>query len=219
MSSIKIQDNEFPTKVALEKFVRNIIYVEVGECSDVKNQYPEHYVTLIEVLKRHPNFDTKAKDLANIKIQKTRLNKALEIIIVNTDLTEIDISWKLAISGKCNSPTKNLISAMRNSVKDQISRFKSTSHQICEKCKSTHALQVDHIIHFEHLYREFRNDVQKEGIRIPKNFEDEKDGSNMKCFKETDGTFKNKWIKYHQENAKLRILCKKCNLTREKYKK
>ena len=42
-----------------ELFVKNLIYNDIGICNDIKNTYPFHYITLIEILKRHPDFVSK----------------------------------------------------------------------------------------------------------------------------------------------------------------
>ena len=42
------------------------------------------------------------------------------------------------------------------------------------------------------------------------------DSSNRKCFRKEDGEFEQEWYIYHKQNAKLRILCNKCNQEREK---
>ena len=50
-------------------------------------------------------------------------------------------------------------------------------------------------------------------MRLHRN--DGETNTNMKTIKE-DEEFEKKWYEYHQQNAKLRILCSKCNQEREK---
>ena len=44
------------------------------------------------------------------------------------------------------------------------------------------------------------------------------DGSGRRCFKPIDSIFEKEWQEFHKDNAQLRILCQKCNLTRSKFK-
>lgn len=84
----------YKTQYEFKQFVKNLIYHDIGICSDVKNLYPLQYETLIEILKRHPNFISKTINMCNIKITNDKLNKkALKILIINHDASETDISW------------------------------------------------------------------------------------------------------------------------------
>ena len=56
-----------------------------------------------------------------------------------------------------------------------------------------------------------------DSIKIPKNFSQLNDGSNLTCFLKEDNYFEKLWFEYHAKFAKLRILCKECNLQRNKY--
>ena len=58
----------------------------------------------------------------------------------------------------------------------------------------------------------------KDKINIPNSFADMQDTSNRKRFLPIDREFENEWIYYHYKNARLRMLCQRCNLTRTKTK-
>jgi hypothetical protein len=58
--------------------------------------------------------------------------------------------------------------------------------------------------------------MKSKNINIPDTFGDTNDDTHRRCFLETDKDFKNEWTDYHYENAQLRVLCQKCNLTRTK---
>jgi len=209
----------YKTQGEFEAFVKNTIYKDIGICSDIKNIYPSHYITLLEILKRHPNFISKTKNMSNVKIMKDTLNAtALKIMIVNNDASEVDISWKCAITGKIKGDKYNLMSAMRSSIDDQIYQFKMSNEGPCVLCGNTDKLHVDHIIHFDEIAYNFINIMEDEKINIPNNFGDTNDITHRRCFLEIDSVFKNKWVDYHYKNALLRILCQKCNLTRTKSK-
>jgi len=209
----------YKTQGEFEAFVKNVIYKDIGICSDIKNIYPSHYIILLEILKRHPNFICKTKNMSNIKILRDTLNAtALKIMIVNNDTSEVDISWKCAITGKTKGDKHNLMSAMRSSIDDQIYQFKMSNEGPCVFCGNTDKLHVDHIIHFDDIAYNFINIMENEHINIPNNFGDTNDDTHRRCFLENDSVFKNKWVDYHYKHASLRILCQKCNLTRAKSK-
>ena len=44
----------------------------------------------------------------------------------------------------------------------------------------------------------------------------EQNENHSKIFTKIDNYFEQKWIEFHKTNAKLRVLCEKCNLSREK---
>ena len=209
----------YKTQGEFETFVKNVIYNDIGICNDIKNIYPSHYITLLEILKRHPNFISKTKNLSNIKIMKDTLNAtALKIMIVNNDASEVDISWKCAITGKTKGDKHDLMSAMRSSIDDQIYQFKMSNEGICVLCGNVDKLHVDHMNYFDDIAYNFITIMEDEKINIPNNFGDPNDNTHRRCFLEIDSVFKNKWVEYHYKRASLRILCQKCNLTRAKSK-
>jgi len=209
----------YKTQGEFELFVKKVIYDDIGICNDVKNKHPSHYITLIEILKRHPNFISKTLNMCNIKIVKNAWNTSgFEILVINTDTSEIDISWKCAISGKHKSDKHELMSAMRSSIDEQIFQFRKSSNDICVLCSNTDKLHVDHIIHFDEIVLNFINIMKSKNIEIPNTFGETDDNTHRRCFLEIDDNFKNEWIKYHYENASLQMLCQTCNLTRTRTK-
>ena len=210
-------EKTYKTQGEFERFVKNIIYNNIGICNDIKNIYPSDYNTLIEILKRHPDFVSKTQNMCNIKIIKDKLNiNALKIIIINKDASEIDISWKVAISGKPKGNKHELMSAMRSSIGEQIYKFRRDNDDKCILCLNTNKLHVDHIIHFDEIALNFINIMIKKRKNIPNIFGDTNDNTHRRCFLEIDEIFKNEWVDYHYKNASLRMLCQKCNLTRTK---
>ena len=209
----------YKTQSEFELFVKNLIYNDIGICDNIKNSYPSHYNTLIEILKRHPNFTSKTQKMFNLKIVKDTLNTSgLKILIINDDMSETDISWKCAITGKHTSYKNELMSAMRSSVDEQIFEFRKTSSNKCVLCPNTDKLHVDHIIHFDEIVFNFISIMKDKNIGIPNTFGETDDNTHRRCFLEIDDNFKNEWIKYHYENASLQMLCQTCNLTRTKTK-
>ena len=65
---------------------------------------------------------------------------------------------------------------------------------------------------FKYLVRDFLALTDK--MDIPNDFDDDTD--HIAIFKKKDIEFHNKWFTYHLNNATLRPLCTKCNLSRSK---
>ena len=209
----------YKTQGEFELFVKKLIYNDIGICDDIKNIYPSHYNTLIEILKRHPDFTSKTQNMFNLKFVKDTWNTSgLKILIINNDMSETDISWKCAITGKHKSDKNKLMSAMRSSIDEQIFEFRKTSSNKCVLCPNTNKLHVDHIIHFDEIVFNFISIMKDKNIGIPNAFGETNDNTHRRCFLEIDDNFKNEWIKYHYENASLQMLCQTCNLTKTKYK-
>lgn len=215
--SIIFSGKTYKTQGEFESYVKKLIYTDIGVCNDIKNIHPYHFNTLIELLKRHPDFICKTKNMCNIKIIRDKLNiNALKIIIINTDASEIDISWKCAITGKKKGNKHELMSAMRSSIDEHIFQFKNDSQEKCVLCPNTDKLHVDHIIHFDEIVFNFINIMKSQNINIPDTFADTNDDTHRRCFLPIDEEFKNKWVDYHYKYASLRMLCQNCNLTRSK---
>ena len=214
-------DNNYKTQGDFEKYVKKLIYEEIGVCHDVKNTYPDKYIILIELLKRHPEFNSKSKNMSNIKIINNVLNKkTLETIIIKNH-EEIDISWICAMTGKSKTSKDKLMSAMRSSIGEQIYDFKiNCKNNSCELCDSVKEIQVDHNNTKNSAFDELAYKFVKENkdIKIPDNFGELNDGTHRKCFLEKDYIFRDKWVEYHRQNAILRLLCHKCNISMPKTK-
>lgn len=214
-------NNKFSTQKQFEEYVRGVIYTDIGICDNIKDTYPDKYKTLIKILERHPRFKSKTENMSNIKIVKNKLNKkALEIIIIKNDMKEVDISWKSAITGKEKTFKSELMSAMRSSIDAQICEFK-TKHrnECCEECGSLNRLDVDHNDTQNSAFDELaKNFIDKNKCKIPVKFGELDDNTHRRTFLIKDNVFKEQWVKFHKENAKLRMLCHKCNISRPKTK-
>ena len=218
---INFLNKQYKTQGEFEKFVKQIIYDDIGICFDVKNKHPDKYNILIKILERHPEWNSKSLNIRTIKIIKDALNvKALQIIIIK-DSGEVDISWKCAITGKHKSKKSELMMAMRVSVEEQIHDFRRTCGiYCCELCGDDRTLDVDHNDEkkssFNELVYNFVN--ENNDIKIPNNFDEVNDGTHRRCFLEKDYVFRDKWVEYHRQHAILRILCHPCNISRPKTK-
>jgi hypothetical protein len=218
-------DVEYKSQSEFKKYVDKFINDEIGICYDIKNKYPNQYRILIELLKRHPDWNSKSENMCNIKIVNNKYKTGLEVIIIKND-GEIDISWKSTINGKSKSQEEKLKDAMRSCLDEQLSNFRNLKKNCrlyyCEKCYINQKLQVDHNdeknSEFGKLASDFlKNFKQKNtNLTIPNDFGDLNDGTHRKCFLEKDSVFKNEWLEYHYQHAILRILCHNCNNSRPK---
>lgn len=202
---------DFTTQKQLKDHVRNTIN-KIGECNSIKKNYPEEMELFIYLFERHSDYPEKFNGLTDIKIRYNPIyKKQLEAIIVKKNGEEDDVSiFNNCITGK---PKDNLTIAMRNSISPQILQFKNTNLQICIKCKNATDIQVDHHKpQFIDLKIDFIENIWKK--KLPTNFKQNE--SHSKIFVEDDGEFEREWFNYHKKNATLRILCKKCNLSRKK---
>lgn len=181
----------------------------IGICDSVKNINIDAYNKLCELFKNHPEYPYKIRDMVDLCIKKNKLNfKAFELNIIREDGSIEDISYRSCIVKR--PLDYNLKQAMRYSISPQILEFKNKSNLICSFCNSTENLEIDHIKLFKELY----DDFIKQNTNIPTIFDD--NTYNGAMFKKEDVEFEEKWRNYHKDNATLRVLCKKCNCSRNK---
>jgi len=208
----------YKSQTDFKKYAIELIYKKIGLCKNIKDHI--YYDELLDLLKRHPNYKTKTEYMVNLAIRQNKLNKSsLGVWIIKSDNNpDEDISWaKNCINSKNNSKQSELNSALRSSIQEQIMFYKKNNTlQECGIC-NINGDHVDHINHFELLTDMFLKNHNKN--LIPFDFDVMTDGSGRRCFKSKDNIFEKEWKEFHKKNAKLRILCKECNLTRPKYKK
>lgn len=204
----------YNSKKEFERYARELIYKKIGICDSVKGT--DYYEELIELLKRHHEFEDKSKNMNDLIIQKNSVGNGLEIHFVDEYNNFTDISWRTAIKGKARSIQQNFTNALRETIFNQIMEFKKNNVNVCELCNSSKEVEyhVDHKIHFQKLVVEF---LDKNKLPVPKTFGNTNDGRNRTVFLKQDEEFKASWENYHKDNAVLRILCKDCNLSRKNY--
>ena len=212
----------FESQTEYRKYVKKIIYNDIGICNDIKNTYPDLYKILIEILKRHPDFNSKSKNMCNIKIIHNKINdEGFETVIIKNDGSEVDIAWTCAITGKYKSEKHKLMSAMRSSIDPQIKQFRREHiNDSCEICGNIVRLDVDHNDEKNSAFSELVSNFMEKNnhIKISNKFEELNDGTHRKKFSKEDAEFQDKWSEYHRDQASLRMLCHNCNISREKTK-
>lgn len=210
-----IGNNTFKTQQIAKNYVRNLLN-DIGVCKSIKNTL--YYDEIYELVKRHPNFESKCKDIKDFEVIRNNLNKkGLAINIIKNDGSKEDISWTTCVTGKPKTDKSELLSAFRYSIDYQIQNYRNNIEidkcMICDNnCKKIEN-HVDHIIPFNELVKDFQKNINKKN---PTEFDNSDDNTNRRKFKLEDNEYELEWQKYHSQNAKLRITCKKCNLTRPK---
>ena len=204
------------TQATLKNHFRQI-FNKIGVCDSVKTKYPTEFIDFCEVFKRHCDYPAKFIGFIDIKIgYNPKFINQLEVSIIKLDGSIDDVSvMNNCITGK---PKDSLKTAMRVSIQPQIEQYKNTNFiKVCELCSEHDRLEIDHHSEktpFAKLYIDF---LEINTLPIPTTFNNTK--CHLKCFKEINYDFEKNWTQYHQENAILRILCRKCNSSQTKYKK
>lgn len=214
----KIGNNIFNTQKDALQHVRELI-TNIGICDSVKDTL--YFTNIQELVKNHPDYLSKCKNLKDFRIIKNKLNSnSLELNIINIDDSIEDISWRMCVTGKPKTFKQELLSALRYSIDYQIKHFRNSNDlhkcMLCEQMIEDNGLHIDHIIHFDKLVKQFLTNTS---MTTPCDFDNAEDYSNRRKFKTVDKDYELAWQKYHLENAELRVCCKNCNLKREKCKR
>lgn len=201
---------QITTHKELKAYAKDVID-KIGICSSIKEEHEEHWNMFIYLFERHNNYPEKFEGLKDIYIQyHPTYKKNLEVMILKDNGETDNVSvLKSCITGK----GKRLITeAMRNAIVPQILSFRDKSKKHCVLCNSKEKIEIDHEKpQFIELHDIFLNSNLD---KIPETFKE--DEGHNKIFIEEDEEFKNRWISYHESNAKLRVLCFKCNNSRMK---
>jgi hypothetical protein len=155
---------------------------------------------LHEIIKGHPD-QALTKGVTDFSVYYHMNHIAMDIW--KEEIRE-PISWVKCATGRQETPHNLLTKALRDTVEYQIKEFKKKVPQFCEECGTHENLQVDHIIMFKDLVKEFNRN------RIPPIAFIEKE--HRLSFH--DKEYENEWVTYHKNEATLRILCQKHNLMR-----
>ena len=203
-------NQEFSSKTALYDHVK-LLMIRLKN-QTVKSDH-EDFKFIMALVKRHHN--TSGKIGTGVKAFRITTNRSNtpHLDIIRLDDSVIDISWVGCCKINKKRPIRvHLNRAMRNAVEEQIFKFKKeykTKHgnYKCGLCKTTDAqFQVDHEKPiFNDLFKQF---VVKNPDH-PTQFDQKIMGMNV--FRNEDKEYDDKWKKYHQDNAKLRLLCAECN--------
>ena len=178
---------------------------------------------LFVVIQRHPDSEKRTHETIDFIISQNVLNKkALQLNICRIDGSVESISWLTCCKGVGVSYESLFKSALRQTIASQIQEFRDKSNinycSICDKyMKQGEVIHIDHIIQFEELVKKFM--LTNKDISIPINYNDysREPQTNRTCFSDLNKKLIGKrFFKFHEENARLRVSCVNCNLTRPK---
>jgi len=203
---------DFKTLKSKQEYFKNIL--NKGLCSSLKNERIEDFNDCMEAFKLHSD-NTKLEGVIDICIVSNKKSMLYyEFNLIKEDGSIIDISYRECFKKRTKEQeiAFNLNSALRVAIEPQIEDFKKNIKiWKCNLCNSNVDIQIDHITLFKNLKEDFLNNNL---INIPNMYE--KDYYNRSIFRNKDKDIENRWCEYHKNNAKLRTLCKECNLTRKK---
>jgi hypothetical protein len=222
MSKYIVNGKSFPTKKSLtDYFMHKKDKFHNGTL--LKHTDIDFFNDFINLLEYHCEAQLKLDNLKDVMIKYNESNNYAFYIVKNNDEI-IDVSYRHCIN--CIGREKkemdqaiidsNLNQAMRNAINPQILDYikENNIHDAhCKFCGLTNNLQVDHIIQFSKLKSDF---IKLTGRTVPTLFDRDREHNYKRIFKDKDNNFKQEWISYHNKNATLRYLCKKCNLSRNK---
>lgn len=200
------------TKKEVKEKIQSILF-ELPINTSLKNNYNNEYNLLLELFKYHPVADEKLKKINDIVIQSNKLYNTKGFVIVNDDKTETTISYNECITPTKNRDRNNLLQALRYAINKDVIKFKDVAKLECEICLSINNLEVDHVFEFKNIANIFLSNRTDIPITFDKSI------AIQRCFKLVDKEFENEWYNYHKDNARYRILCRKCNCARNKKEK
>ena len=185
------------SKAALKQKIKSLI-AEIGLTPSLKGT--PHFDFFQQVIARHPEQWGKADDIG---IRQNPVFYSTEVFGVWGGKT-YPVSMDKCINMKLPSTRAEMYEAMRNTINDQILAYRATCDVIeCAFCQSTVRVEVDHIILFSDLVKQFLNDRTD----LPKSF----GRNNGSAVILKPGSFCDEWQAFHQDHATLRLLCRECN--------
>lgn len=216
----------FRTKKGAKLFIQKILQAPLEEKISDENKK-----ILFELFKRHQRYKEKCQTqlIIDIERRQNRFDKKYnEFLLVRKDGSSTDISYNKCLSCSFSFSPKKTTSAhldkiFREIVNPQIKRFRKQQQQQqfefpfytikCTKCnkfyESENEIQVDHHsekLPFRLLKKQFllkENLLEKEIVT-----RETKNGIGREF---VDQNLSERFKIYHEENAILRFLCKKCN--------
>lgn len=208
---------EFKTKKECENYTRNIIN-SLGCCIIEKTHM--HFDFFNALIKNHPKCDEKVGNGINFfYIQPNPLvKKYYQTMIKRLDGSEIDFSWVYCCKFKERTVTEDLVKSMRTAIKDDVILYKQNQDKlVCAFCKTEDEIYENyHVDHHNPSFKTIKDDFLNSTTKqVPLTF-----GDCIKYklteFKIDDEDFKNDWVNYHNNKCNYQILCRNCNLKKEK---
>ena len=193
----QILDQKFKTKDASYKYCKNYIK-EIG----FKNITPddEEYKFLSAMFRVLPDA---------FEIEKNKMCDSPHVNVIIDGISDAR-SWVKA-SRFIFTPSSHkteLNEAMRQAISKDTMSWKNRNRRYgkCRYCQCKEKLQVDHIVSFDSIKKDFLKDRKD----IPTSFIQNKTDYTMN-FKPEDKKFEVSWYAYHKSKAKFQFLCRECN--------
>ena len=211
-----IGDLEFKTKKECENYTRNIIN-DLGCCVIQRNN--THFSFFSSLIQNHPEYKyKKGVGIDYFYIEPNPLiRKNYQMGIKRLDGSEIVFSWVYCCQFRERTTSDYLLKAMREAIKYDTIKYKQQSDLICNFCKTEKELYENyHVDHHNPSFQTLKDNFLKlTKKQVPSSFGDCKK-YNVIIFRDEDEEFKNDWVDYHNKNCNFQILCRDCNLRKEK---
>ena len=204
----------FNSKKHCYAYTSNIIK-QLGEC-EIKNNNI-NFVFFDNLFNNHLEKQDKLEgfDIVSFIIKKHKMYNQLQMFVKRSDNSIVNFSYKYCCEFKPRTNKYYLIRAMRNSIASQILKFKADNIKVCAFCGIRNDNTEYHVDHHNPSFNKLFNDFTELNNKEITKFEED-ETTNLTYFHSDDILFQNDWIKYHQDNCYLQILCKKCNLSKPK---
>jgi hypothetical protein len=205
---IQIGECSFPTKKAVERRVRAML----AKYADRQRLDAEDTKFVLDLLELHPRLDT-IRDCGIAYVYVEHRDGGRGFCVRRTDESPFDFRW-LECLYRRNS--FSLLSGIcRDLVMDQKNEFRDRNFRgMCEVCGEPLRLsecQVDHIppATFENLLKGWLKSVHM----VADDIEIIRSNRYGVWSKFEDPFLAQQWVEYHEINARLRCVCRNCNLS------
>ena len=211
METIKME-----TIKSQEEKIRSLLQQNIHR---IINRENEIFVDFLEIMMAQDQWLDKLNTIQSFKVTRSKLNKAIILQVkVDNFSNWLTVSWRKG-SFKKRKEENPLQSSFRQAIYRQIFMWKKINfiNAECSECKDTHHLHMKlHTDHKNPSFIKLTKDFLEKPINnnVPINFD-----FHYRCgrkFKKDDYLFKKRWQNYHQQNATLQWLCRKCNLSKKK---
>ncbi len=196
---LQLGEKDFRSMSEAKNYVMNLAREFVG--GEIHPE-SEHFDFFAALWLRSPSWEA---GLSHFEVGRKFMGAAF--VAVTHEGKRIDFSLRMAIRGKDVTTWTKLTIALRGSIRPQIQTFKAECDGKCEMCGADGHLEVDHVISFKSLMREY---LDSRGNVYPVDYDYNHCGWR---FKSADWEFNRDWQEWHAKKCSLRLLCVSCHLT------
>lgn len=210
--ALRIGPKTFGTKAAAERHIREMFW-RYPPNGALAGEDLEFILALIEM---HPSRDLIVDcGIRSIHVQPVPYHEADQrrLLVLRTDESKHDFSWRNALSPK--SAARKLAGVLRHLITDDKCRFKEEHFRgVCETCDAAIEPEDCHVDHAHPFTFKRLMDDWLQFERLTAN-----DVAVVACkgYEEysylEDEALAQSWQEYHAINARLRCVCRRCNLS------